>query len=161
MWSLKPRIEVGSNQARSTCLVAVKGCETHRLSYHGDTASQALRAVKEVGASGLLATSQRRTKIALLRIDLQDGFTEDLVIVRVNGTEMFRKESVTTKLLLGYADSFQAQIPEGSADVEIVVPSRDLSKSVSVQVSQQYYLGVSIRDRAIEFLARDEPFSYA
>lgn len=114
-----------------------------------------------MGASRLLATSRRRTKIALLRIDLQDGFTEDLVIVRVNGTEMFRKESVTTKLLLGYADYLQAQIPEGSADVEIVVPSRGLSKSVSVQVSQQYYLGVSIRDGAIEFLARDEPFSYA
>jgi hypothetical protein len=83
------------------------------------------------------------------------------VIVRVNGTEVFRKEGVTTKLLLGYADFFQAQIPEGSADVEIVVPSRDLSGSVSVRVSQEFYLGVSIRDRDIEFLARDEPFSYA
>jgi len=83
------------------------------------------------------------------------------VIVRVNGTEVFRKESVTTKLLLGYADFFQVQIPEGSAHVEIVVPSRNLSKSVSVRVSQKFYLGVSVRDGEIEFLARDEPFSYA
>jgi hypothetical protein len=83
------------------------------------------------------------------------------VVVRVNETEVFRKEGVTTKLLLGYADFFQAQIPEGSADVEIEVPSRDLSKSVSVRVSQEFYLGVSVRDGEIEFLARDEPFSYA
>ena len=74
---------------------------------------------------------------------------------------MFRKEGVTTRLLLGYADFFQVQIPEGSAHVEIVVPSRNLSKSVSVRVSQEFYLGVSVRDGEIEFLARGEPFSYA
>jgi hypothetical protein len=106
-------------------------------------------------------TAQRRTRIALLQVDLQEGFANDLVIVRVNGTEVFRRAGVTTRLLLGYAEYFQVQVQQGSLDVEIVVPSRNLSRSASVRVSQESYLGVSIQDGEIEFSERDEPFSYA
>ena len=42
--------------------------------------------------------------MALLHIAFQDGFTDDTVVVLINGGEVFRKEGVNTKLLLGYAD---------------------------------------------------------
>ena len=106
-------------------------------------------------------TPQRRTRIALLHVDLQEGFANDLVIVRVNGTEVFRRTGVTTRLLLGYAEYFQVQVQNGPLDVEIVVPSRNLSRSISVRASRESYLGVSIKDGEIVFSERDEPFSYA
>jgi len=83
------------------------------------------------------------------------------VVVRVNGIEVFRKEGVTTKLLLGFADTFQVRVPEGSLDVEVVVPSRNLSRTRSIRISQKSYLGVSIQDGKIEYLERNEPFPYA
>jgi hypothetical protein len=126
----------------------------HRLS---EDASCSIRG----GSTETAATPQRRTTIATLQLDLQDGFADDLVVVRVNGIEVFRKEGVTTKLLLGYADSFQVRVPEGSVDVEVVVPSRNLSRTVSIRISQKSYLGVSIQDGKIEYLERNEPFPYA
>jgi hypothetical protein len=48
----------------------------------------------------------KETGMVSLVVDLQDGFAGDLVVVRLNDREVFRKEDVQTKLLLGYADSW-------------------------------------------------------
>ncbi len=45
--------------------------------------------------------------MVLLHIAFQEGFTDDTVVVRVNGREVFRKGSVKTRLQIGYADSFE------------------------------------------------------
>lgn len=95
--------------------------------------------------------------MASLYANLQDGFTDDLVVVRVNGTEAFRKEGVRTSLLLGYADSFHTQITGGPANVEVIVPSRNVSKKISVR---KPYLGVSILEGEIDFIERGEPFGH-
>lgn len=101
--------------------------------------------------------SRKEALMASLHIDLQDGFAEDLVIVWVNGIQAFRKEGVTTSLLLGYADSSQTQMPEGPANVEVIVPSRNLSKNISVR---KPFLGISIREGEIDYIERGEPFGY-
>ncbi len=98
--------------------------------------------------------------MAWLTVALQDGFAEDLVIVRINRAEIFRKEDVTTKLLLGYAESFTMQVPEGQVDVEILVPLRNLSETIVVPVSTTAYLGLSIQDREIVHRLSNEPFGY-
>ena len=95
--------------------------------------------------------------MAPLHIDLQDGFADDLVVVRVNGTEVFRKEGVTTSLLLSYADSLQTQISGWPAKVETIVQSRNLSKTIRVRES---YLGIAIQEGEINYVERGEPFGY-
>jgi hypothetical protein len=96
--------------------------------------------------------------MAQLVIALQRGFVDDLVVVRVNDQEVFRKEGVKTKLLLGYADSFEAQAPEGPANVEVILPTRDLAETIVLQLTKVVYLGLSIHDGRIDHRISHEPF---
>ena len=104
--------------------------------------------------------------MAELQVDIQDGFEDDLVVVRVNGKEEFREDGVTTKRLLGGTDftsdnAPRVQVPEGTVNVEVLVPSKNLSGTISVQASQNTYLGVSIQDGKIHYMEVDKPFGYA
>lgn len=98
--------------------------------------------------------------MALLVVDLQEGFADDLVLIRVNGLEVFHKEGVKTKLLLGYADSFKIQVPEGSVNVEVILPSKNLSETILLQVTKEVYLGLSIHNGRIDYRISNEPFGY-
>jgi len=96
----------------------------------------------------------------VLTIALQDGFTDDLVVVRVNGREVCRKEGVKTKLMLGYADSFEVHVPEGPVNVEVTLPLRDLTETIVLQASKAVYLGFYIRNERIGHRMSYEPFGY-
>ena len=114
----------------------------------------------------LRSTPRKESALAELKVDIQDGFEDDLVVVRVNGTEIFRGEGVTTKLLLGGTDftsnnAPRVQVSEGSVDVEVLVPSKNLSRTISIQASQNTDLGVSIQDGKIHYIKVDKPFGYA
>ncbi|MHC4617840.1 MAG: hypothetical protein ACYTEQ_08815 [Planctomycetota bacterium] len=98
--------------------------------------------------------------MASLAIDLQDGFSDDTVVIRVDGQEIFHKQGVNTDYALGRADSVEIQIPEGSVNVEVTVPSRRLSDTIVLEVSATVYLGVSIPDDEIHFRTSDEMFLY-
>jgi len=98
--------------------------------------------------------------LALLHIAFQDGYEDDLVIVQINGKEVFRKEGLRTNLLLGYADSFEAQITEGSVKVKVILPSKKLSEIIALKVSADVYLGLSIHDSKINYIISHKPFGY-
>jgi hypothetical protein len=95
-----------------------------------------------------------------LHIDLQEGFTGDTVVVKVNQDEVFNKHDVQTKLLLGYADGFEVEVPAGPTKVEIAVPTKNLSQTIVLSVSKTPYLGVSIQGGRIEILVSETPFGY-
>lgn len=95
-----------------------------------------------------------------LVVALQDGFASDLVVVRVNGQEVFRKEGVETKLLLGYADSFETQVPKGSVNVEVILPLRNLSETIVLEATKAVYVGISILGSRIGHRISHEPFGY-
>lgn len=98
--------------------------------------------------------------MALLVIDLQDGFSNDTVVVQVDGQEIFHKEGVNTDYSIGRADSVEIQVPEDFVRVEITVPSRRLSDTVVLKVLPTVYLGMSILDDKIEHRISDEMFLY-
>jgi hypothetical protein len=98
--------------------------------------------------------------MALLYIDLQEGFTDDTVIVRVNDAEVFRQENVETRLQIGLAESVEVTVAEGSVDVEVLVASRSLSKAIKVQVSAETYVGVSIVEGKIDYHISDNMIGY-
>jgi hypothetical protein len=98
--------------------------------------------------------------MALLHIALQEGFTGEPVIVRIDGKEAYRKEQLKTKLQIGYADSFEVNVEEGPVKVEILVPTKGLSESFEVQVLSPVYVGVSIDQGRISHRISSEPFGY-
>jgi hypothetical protein len=51
----------------------------------------------------------------------------------------------------------QTQISGWPANVEVIVPSRNLSKTIRVR---EPYLGIAIRECEIDYVERGEPFGY-
>ncbi len=98
--------------------------------------------------------------MALLHVAFQEGFRNDAVVVRVNGEEVFHKQSVKTRLQIGYADSLELTVEEGRVDIEVLLPFKNLSETILLQVSTAVYVGVSIHDSRIDYRISTAPFGY-
>lgn len=99
--------------------------------------------------------------MADLRIALQDGFEGDTVVVKVNGKEVFKQENIKTKRQIGKAASFEVKVEQGSANVEVSLPLKNLSEKIAVKVSGEVHLGISLAEGKIEHRVSSEPFHYA
>ena len=95
-----------------------------------------------------------------LTIDLQEGFKGDKVVLYVNGEEVYRKNQVKTKRLLGMAGSFTTEVETGPVNVEIRVATQDLAETIPLQVSSDTYLGISVVNGMIDPIVSEEPFGY-
>jgi hypothetical protein len=96
-----------------------------------------------------------------LRIDLQDGFQDDSVVIKVNGTEVFRQTGVTTKYQIGVAGGTKVDVDADFALVEVAIPARDLAEVIEVQLAGPVFLGVSLnRDGSLDCRRQDRPFGY-
>jgi len=96
----------------------------------------------------------------LLKIDLQDGFNEDSVIIDINGHEIFRGQKVSTKLLLGFADIIETQVPEGNSEIRISLPDRSMESRISLHIEKDTYLGISLTKKGVESHFSETPFPY-
>jgi hypothetical protein len=116
------------------------------------------------GAEAMPESPPTRTQggeMVILSIHLQDGFSNDTVLIEVNGKRVYEQKDVTTKLLLGKADSTQTEVEIGPVHVQVEVRTQDLADTIELEVSAATYLGISVVDGEIEFMISDEPFGYA
>jgi hypothetical protein len=95
-----------------------------------------------------------------LSIDFRDGFLDDTIVLQVNDKEVFHKEHVRTKLVIGLADSFKTKVEPGPVTIEIIVPTKNVVKTILLEVSDDTYLGISIVNGVIEYMGSSEPFGY-
>lgn len=95
-----------------------------------------------------------------LFIHLQEGFDNDLVVIKVNGKEKFRNKQVTTKMLLGYAEVVELQLSDAAAKVQITLPQKKLTQSIDLPQSADAHIAVSIVDKQINYQVSDQPFGY-
>jgi len=98
--------------------------------------------------------------MASLHIALEEGFEGDVVVVRVNGSEVYDNQDVKTRLQIGLADSFDTSVGRGKAQIEIAVPTRKLTEKVSVDVDDRIFLGASLQGDSIRCRVSKEPFGY-
>jgi hypothetical protein len=96
-----------------------------------------------------------------VRIDLQEGFNRDNAEILVNGKSVLRAEGVTTKRMLGLALSSEIEVPDGTLDIEIKIPTKNLSKTISVEASTTPNLGISIHNGEIKIITSERRFGYA
>jgi hypothetical protein len=94
-----------------------------------------------------------------LVIDLQEGFANDRVEVRVDDRQVYAKDGVTTDPRISRADGVRLQA-KGPVEVRVNVPSRGLSSSLSRDISGDLYVGVSIVGADLELRTADRPFFY-
>lgn len=98
--------------------------------------------------------------MAVLHIDFQDGFTGDTVAIQIDGKEVLRQENLKTKRVLGRAGSSKIEVPEGSINVEINVPSKNIVHTIPLQIAGETYLGVSIQKDKLDYVVSKKPFGY-
>lgn len=98
--------------------------------------------------------------MALLHIALQEGFADDTVVIRIDGEKVFRKGNVKTRHQIGYADSFETIVEEGSVNIEVSLPLKNLSEAIVLQVSSATYVRVSILEDRIDYRISDRRFRY-
>lgn len=80
----------------------------------------------------------------MLQIALQDGFENDTVVIRVDGSEVFRRDGVTTRTQLSLAESIEVEPEQATARVEVRLPDRDAGETVEVDLEACNFLGISI-----------------
>lgn len=96
-----------------------------------------------------------------LHIDLQTGFQNDSVAIAVDGETVYEKDTVTTSLLEGMADSFETAVESETHRVDVRLPNRNIEGSRSVNMEQGIYLGISVEEGEVVFRQSEEPFGYA
>lgn len=81
-----------------------------------------------------------------LTVLLLDGFSDDEVVVTVDGLEVARCAAVSTQLLTGLAESVVIDAPEGSVAVSISVPSAESQPEAAIDVSGATTILADLRD---------------
>jgi hypothetical protein len=108
---------------------------------------------------GLIALM--RGAMPLLWISLQDGFSNEMVVVSVNGKEVFSKESVNTRQQIGVAAAVEVDVPQGSVDITVGLPLRNSSDTLTISAINTPYIGISLtNDGIITHRTSSEPFKY-
>ena len=99
--------------------------------------------------------------MTLVHVAFQEGFENDAVVLRLNGAEVFRQAGLTTKNQIGYADSFETDVPPGPVRLEVDIASRGTNGSQMLHANGPTYVGVSLdRERRPTFHVSLEPFGY-
>jgi hypothetical protein len=95
-----------------------------------------------------------------LQIDLQEAFLNDLVVIRINDSEVCRGE-FRTRFQTGRAHTLQVDVPTGKVDYVIELPEKRLSVKGELDVANDLFLGVTLSEEAqIAVRVSTEPFRY-
>ena len=98
--------------------------------------------------------------MAIVEIHLQDGFEDDEVVVLMDGREVFSSDSVTSKALLGLAETITLEADTAGHEVTVELPRRGVSGNTSVPASERSYVGVTRQGDSLELIVTGEPFGY-
>lgn len=95
-----------------------------------------------------------------LHIDLQDGFKDDEVIVRLDGREILHKSGVTTDIRISRADGIEATSTKADAQIEIELPKKNLRGTQTIKTGETPHIGISVTDGKPQFRVSAQPHRY-
>ncbi len=87
--------------------------------------------------------------MATLRIDLRSGFDRDAAEIWIDHALRWREDAVTTKFTLDLAASVPLEVPDGSADVRIVLPHRRIEHTVEARAAGETHVVVRVVNGAL------------
>jgi len=95
-----------------------------------------------------------------LKVDLQEGFSGETVVILLNGREVYRNVA-KTRTQIGLADSRSFDLPPQHLTLEVTIPLSGVSESLDLDLLQDAYVGVTVlSDGAISLRSSSEPFGY-
>ena len=95
-----------------------------------------------------------------LTIALQDGFSDDAVIVRVDGETVIDQQSVRTDQRIGLAYAVDVASPDRVVTVEVRLPGRGLRTTADVDPRTSPHVGISVLDGELVVTTSPTPFGY-
>lgn len=87
--------------------------------------------------------------MATLRIDLRSGFDRDAAEIWIDQALRWREDAVTTKFTRDLAASVPLEVPDGSADVRIVLPDRRIERTVEAWTAGETHVVVRVVNGAL------------
>ena len=96
----------------------------------------------------------------LLRIDIQEGFTGETAVLRINGTEVYRA-APKTRTQIGLADTRNFDFPPQQLELEFEMPDTGASETLVLSLDRACYVGVNLdQEKRVSFKNSPEPFGY-
>ena len=111
-------------------------------------------------AAAAMASATVEESMPTIHVYLVDGFRSDRVVARVNGREVFAKDSVTTKHLISLADEFSFEAPDDPVRLEIELPARTLATTIDVDPRSGRYIAVSIEGGRLTHFVSAAPLGF-
>ncbi len=100
-------------------------------------------------------------QMVAVTVDLQDGFTDDTVVISARGQELLREDEVSTRFQIGKARSVQIEVPEGEVALDVQVPTKNERATVPIDTSKPVFVGVSLTTEGeLEIRVQERPFGY-
>jgi hypothetical protein len=97
----------------------------------------------------------------ILKIDLQEGFVNDEVVMAMNDTVFFEKKSIRTRTQIGLADQVEVEVRHKQIQLRINVKSKALVGELTMKPKENMFLGISIgKSNELIFKQQSEPFRY-
>jgi hypothetical protein len=98
--------------------------------------------------------------MAKLGLHLQEGFSDDEIVIKINGKERMRREKVSTRRVLGLAEHVEIDVDDGPLSIEVSMPAHGLEKRVELEASDKVYVGISRAGDDLRVITRKTPFGY-
>ena len=96
-----------------------------------------------------------------LYLALQDGFSNDSVLITVNGKQRYHKSGITTNRVISLADSVDIPMENDTAVISVEVSSKQLIGTLTVQVTDTPYVAVNIHNgNRVEMIPSKDSFRY-
>jgi hypothetical protein len=111
-----------------------------------DAAAEFLNRVAMRTRIGFGSEAARSRAPMHIHLALQDGFDDDEVVVRVEGSEAYHGERVTTRTQISHAADMQLDVPDRQFGLEIDVPTRGVRESVEIDPRTHPNVTISLRD---------------
>src|SRR5262245_38428703 len=68
----------------------------------------------------------------IIELFITEQFSDDTIVVRVNGKIEFRGEHITSKLLLGVAEEVTIEAPNAKLKLEVEAPNKSLRAEMEI-----------------------------
>jgi hypothetical protein len=81
-----------------------------------------------------------------IHLALQDGFDGDDVVLRVDGSEVYRGEDVTTRTQISHAADMHLDVPDRPFELDVDIPTRSVRETVQIDPHANPNVTVSLRD---------------
>ena len=98
--------------------------------------------------------------MVLIYIYLEEGFIHEFVEIFVNNKKYYQNNNVTTKAVLGLADTAKIEIAENSANIKFFFKNKKLSKIIPINVSDSVHIAISLTEHNIVYRVSEHPFEY-